>query len=104
MVQYKCVDCFLGYIDEENLKDGKCPECGSTNLEKHCELDKPCKCGITIHETIKLCEKCGEPVCPKCNCHDVVGISRITGYMSEYGGWSAGKKAEFKDRYRVNIE
>jgi hypothetical protein len=23
--------------------------------------------------------------------------------MSEYGGWGNGKKAEFKDRYRVNV-
>lgn len=103
MVQYKCVDCFLGYVEEECVKEGKCPECGSTNLEKHCELDRPCRCGVAVHETITLCPKCDQPMCPECGCHDVVGISRITGYMSEYGGWINSKKAEFKDRQRVNI-
>ena len=103
MVKYKCVDCFLGYIEEEYVKEGKCPECGSTNLEKHCELDRPCRCGVAVHETITLCPKCDQPMCPECGCHDVVGISRITGYMSDYGGWINSKKAEFKDRQRVNI-
>lgn len=97
------MNCFLGYIDEEYAKDGKCPECGSMNLEKHCELDRPCRCGVAVHETITLCPKCDQPMCPECGCHDVVGISRITGYMSEYGGWINSKKAEFKDRQRVNI-
>ena len=97
------MNCFLGYIDEEYAKEGKCPECGSTNLEKHCELDRPCRCGVAVHETITLCPKCDQPMCPECGCHDVVGISRITGYMSEYGGWINSKKAEFKDRQRVNI-
>lgn len=103
MVQYKCMNCFLGYVEEECVKEGKCPECGSTNLEKHCELDRPCRCGVAVHETITLCPKCDQPMCPECGCHDVVGISRITGYMSEYGGWINSKKAEFKDRQRVNI-
>ena len=103
MVQYKCMNCFLGYVEEECVKEGKCPECGSTNLEKHCELDRPCRCGVAVHDTITLCPKCDQPMCPECGCHDVVGISRITGYMSEYGGWTNSKKAEFKDRQRVNI-
>jgi hypothetical protein len=102
-MQYKCLDCFLGYIDEENLNDGCCPECNSTNVQPHCENDKPCRCGVTVHETIVLCPKCEQPMCPECGCHDVAGVSRITGYMSEYGGWGNGKKAEFKDRYRVNV-
>jgi hypothetical protein len=102
VTQYKCLDCFLGYIREEDSE--YCPDCGSLNLQKHCEKDVPCHCAKTIHETVKLCDVCGEPVCPGCGCHDVAAISRITGYMSEIGGWSAGKRAEFKDRYRVDIE
>jgi hypothetical protein len=103
MTVYKCLDCFLGYIQEAFISDGKCPICNSKNIAEHCELDRPCRCGKDIHETVKLCEKCGEPVCPVCNCHDVAAISRITGYMSEIGGWSFAKRQEFKDRKRYNI-
>lgn len=104
MVQYKCVDCFLGHIDEENLKDGKCPECGSTNLEKHCERDVPCHCAKTIHESVKFCDVCGHVVCPECGCHDVEAISRITGYLNAVEGFNNAKKQELKDRQRYTIE
>ena len=102
MVQYKCVDCFLGYVEEEYVKEGKCPECGSTNLEKHCELDRPCRCAKGIHETVKFCEKCGEPVCPGCGCHDVEAVTRITGYLNAISGFNAGKRQEVKDRVHYN--
>jgi len=96
----KCLDCFLGYFPDENET---CPDCGSSNLELHCEKDVPCHCALQIHETVKICDVCGEPVCPECGCHDVVAISRITGYMSELGGWGLGKRQEFIDRQRYSI-
>lgn len=102
MTRYKCLDCFVGYMDEADCTNG-CPECGSTNLEKHCEKDNPCHCGKHMHEHVVVCDVCGQPVCPTCNCHDVVAISRITGYLSDLSGWSMGKRQEFIDRKRYGI-
>lgn len=103
-MQYKCMNCFLGYIEETYLKDGKCPECGSSELEKHCEKDVPCHCAKQIHETIAYCDVCGEAVCPGCGCHDVTQISRVTGYLNEISGMNMGKQQEIKDRQRYTIE
>lgn len=38
------------------------------------------------------------------NGRNVDQITRITGYFSKLSNWNAGKKGEFKDRQRVNIE
>ena len=108
MVQYKCVDCFLGYIDARSIKvhtaDGPaCPECGNI-LVKHCERDVPCHCAKTIHESVKFCDVCGHVVCPECGCHDVEAISRITGYLNAVEGFNNAKKQELKDRQRYTIE
>lgn len=103
-MKYKCLDCFLGYIDEENLVNGCCPECNSDNLAKHCEKDVPCHCAKTIHETVTFCDECGEPVCPGCGCHDVEQISRVTGYLQTVKSWNSAKQQELKDRTRYEPE
>lgn len=33
---------------------------------------------------------------------NVEWISRVTGYFSKINSWNKGKKAEFKDRYRID--
>lgn len=91
----KCLDCFLGYFSDENET---CPDCGSSNLESHCEKDVPCHCAKTIHETIAFCDTCGHVICPECGCHDVEGISRITGYLNAVEGFNNAKRQELKDR------
>jgi anaerobic ribonucleoside-triphosphate reductase len=42
------------------------------------------------------------PVCP-CGSHDVVGITRVTGYMQDLAGMNEGKQREIKDRKRYDI-
>jgi anaerobic ribonucleoside-triphosphate reductase len=51
---------------------------------------------------VTRCPKCGEFVCPDCGAHDVMPISRITGYMSPIAEWNAGKRKELEDRVRTD--
>ena len=100
---HKCTACFL-ILKSEHLEDGKCPVCHlSESLEKMCPNDKP-GCNHEKTEKISYCPTCGKPMCPQCGCHDVVALSRITGYYGEINGWNQGKQAEHMDRHRVNIE
>ena len=104
--RFKCYTCHT-IIKEQDLVEilGKrsCPSCGEEYLEEMCPLDH-CLC---IHDapmtTIAYCQKCNMPVCPKCGTHDVVQISRVTGYYSDVTGWNAAKKQELRDRVRYNI-
>ena len=59
-------------------------------------------CGKDLVANTTYCEICGEACCPECHNHDVMQISRVTGYMGDVAGWNAGKKQEFKDRMRHN--
>jgi len=52
---------------------------------------------------IAFCEICGEPVCPVCGAHDVVQLSRITGYIQDVSGWNAGKRKELELRRRYTV-
>ena len=76
--QYKCHTCHL-IVDED-----PCPNCGETHLEIMCPLDN-CHC---THEMTRIasCPLCGKPVCPECGSHDVVQISRVTGYLQDVPG------------------
>jgi anaerobic ribonucleoside-triphosphate reductase len=95
-MKYKCHTC-------KNIVEEKpCPICGEVFLQEMCELDN-CTCFHEVTAGIKYCEKCGQPVCPICNCHDVLVWSRVTGYLQDINGWNLGKRQELKDRYRINL-
>jgi len=67
-----------------------------------CENDVVgCECGVV--PGLKVCEICGEFICPECGCHSVVPISRITGYFSPVSEWAAGKRSELIDRVRYTV-
>lgn len=100
-VRFKChSECKL-ILNEEDLDDGKCPQCGGDVLPM-CERDH-CHCTHYMVESIAYCPLCGEPMCPKCGSHDVAQISRVTGYLQEVGGWNMGKQQELKDRKRHDV-
>lgn len=99
MTRYKCYVCHIAFESDINV----CPICGdSDGVEEMCLLDH-CNCSHDIIETIAYCPECGKPVCPICGSHDVVQISRVTGYLQEVNGWNAGKQQELKDRTRTDI-
>lgn len=58
--------------------------------------------GINFH--IRYCKKCGKLLketdtnCTECGCEDIVGISRVTGYLSFDERFGPGKVAERRDR------
>jgi hypothetical protein len=98
----KCLQCCFEF-DDVFVTDNTCPVCGMDDMMVDmCPRDH-CHCSHPISETITFCPDCGEPMCPKCECHDVVQISRVTGYLQEVGGWNAGKQQELKDRKRYSI-
>ncbi len=103
MERYKCHTCKL-VLDETDLVNEKCPICKDirSNLQKMCELDH-CDCSHDKVESVAFCPRCGVPVCPICCSHDVVAITRVTGYLQELGGFNAGKQQEVRDRHRYTI-
>jgi RNA polymerase subunit RPABC4/transcription elongation factor Spt4 len=94
--KYKCYTCHL-VVDET-----PCPVCGDEHLQPMCPLDH-CHCSHEIVSGIDYCLLCGAAVCPECGSHDVVQISRVTGYLQEVSGWNAGKQQELKDRRRYTV-
>jgi len=94
--RYKCHTCHL-IVDTV-----PCPRCGEEHLEIMCPLDH-CQCSHEIITNIEYCPLCGEAVCPECGSHDVIQISRITGYLQDVTGWNAGKQQELKDRKRYSV-
>ena len=106
MERYKCLHCSI-IINAEDMEDGeKCPECHThIHIKKMCERDVM-HCGhVDIQPSVQLCDVCGEVVCPQCGSHYThFGISRVTGYLAEVEGWGEGKRAEFRDRKRYNIQ
>ena len=96
--RYKCLKCNL-----QNFTEAVCPECGSTDgIIPMCPADHLCTCNQPVHDGIRYCPECKLPICP-CGCHDVVAITRVTGYMQDLGGMNEGKQAEIKDRKRYDI-
>lgn len=99
--RYKCFLDYL-YFDGAQLREnGTCPVCGG-EVEEICEKDHSCLCNRDVHQGIFYCGLCGKPVCP-CGSHDVIGLSRITGYYAEILGWNEGKMMELRQRTRYNI-
>ncbi len=96
---FKCSKCKV-FVPGVNI----CPICGETDLPEMCSYDNRSREKCTHHiGTIAYCPECGNPICPVCHSHDVVQISRVTGYLSSTSGWNAGKIQELKDRQRTNI-
>jgi hypothetical protein len=101
-VLFKCNSCKTMNIPKADLIGEKCPLCGAPVVEQ-CPKDKRCKCGEEVHGGIVFCPECGNTICPGCGSHDVLAISRITGYLQDVGGWNAGKAQELKDRRRTDV-
>lgn len=99
--KYSCKSCLL--IIQASCLDtgGNCPICGDA-VDPICEKDHPCRCAADVYGGILYCELCNQPICA-CGCHDVVVLSRITGYISDTSGWRKHKLAELKDRHRYDI-
>ncbi len=102
----QCFDCRCVHNKEV------CPECKSDKNIVLCEkqathIFKTVRKEIPTHDHlvsgVKLCEVCKKPICPICDAHDVVALSRITGYISSISGWGEGKLAELKDRKRYDL-
>lgn len=93
---YKCFECKV--ITEESI----CPICGR-ELKEMCQNDtiEPCTHGVMYN--IAYCDICGEPICPICGSHDVVQISRVTGYLQDVKNWNSAKKQELKDRKKYSF-
>ena len=93
--RYKCHSCC------KIVESVPCPECGEMSVAIMCPLDH-CGCGHDLITSHAYCPLCGDAVCPGCGSHDVVAISRVTGYLQDVSGWNLGKRAELKDRTRYN--
>ncbi len=94
--KYKCPACH--YV----VDTIPCPACGEHRLKVMCPLDHT-HCAHDIVSGIEYCPLCHEAVCPLCGSHDVVQISRVTGYLQDVSGWNAGKRQELKDRVRYDL-
>lgn len=94
--RYKCNNCKM------IVWETPCPNCGTVGIDKMCPADH-CHCSHEVVEGFSFCEICEEPICPKCNSHNVQILSRITGYIQPFNGWNAAKVAEFKDRKRYDV-
>ncbi len=95
--EYKCDRCYHVVTASD-----VCPVCGNVHLTEMCPNDT-CTCTHSPMGGIAFCEICGEPVCPVCGAHDVVQLSRITGYIQDVSGWNAGKRKELELRKRYAV-
>lgn len=54
------------------------------------------------------CDTCGhtcrglKAICPRCGSGNTEGIAMITHYFSRVSGWNKGKRAELRDRFRID--
>jgi hypothetical protein len=91
-------------LKESDLEEGRCPVC-NTKPEKMCSLDKV-TCSHPSEDMsglIDYCPECGRMRCPICGCHDVMCLSRITGYIQDVTGFNAAKAQEVKDRTHYQV-
>lgn len=73
------------------------PECPNHTLAT---TRPPC---MTTISGIAHCSLCGQPCCPVCGRHTASQLSRVTGYISNVGGWNEGKQQELKDRRHYGL-
>jgi hypothetical protein len=108
-IMLKCTSCYEVVRDTDVTsfggKDGKQPICSDCGLEMVplCPEDHKCTCVESVHAGVKYCPACGDPICPGCGAHNVMVLSRVTGYMQDLAGWNTSKRQELKDRHRVDI-
>lgn len=89
-----------------------CPNCMERDPELMCKIDayslflklqgEKCRNGDIIAGA-DICPVCNKPCCPICYNHSVVSLSRVTGYVSDIGGWNNAKRQELLDRQRYSI-
>jgi anaerobic ribonucleoside-triphosphate reductase len=96
---FKCHNCKL-ILKDTDLIDGVCPECKQVVVVM-CSKDTG-SCNHGVVDGIRVCEECGEFMCPECGAHDVEVLSRITGYYSPVNSWNSAKRAELTDRVKYN--
>lgn len=101
MARYACNLCFIVCNDEDLDNDGNCPLCHEP-VKKMCSRG-PIRCEHDIVEGIAYCPDCGAAMCPKCECHNVSQVSRVTGYLADVAGWNEAKKQELKDRVKWEL-
>lgn len=120
---YKCQNCkeifdiyseglivFAALMPSDSVR---CPKCKTYSTERMCRVDRysvglklkgfKCRDGQIISGT-DVCPICKNPMCPKCGNHNVLSLSRVTGYMSDISGWNMAKKQELSDRKRYEID
>lgn len=102
--KFKCFNCYTVFSIEP-CGTIQCPSCKRTeNIMEACPLERFSGCPHNISDTIKYCPVCKQAICPQClTNHDVVQISRVTGYLQDVSGFNAGKAQELKDRMRYDI-
>ena len=103
--KYSCYTCHCHFELDSANKKPKCPECGEVYIEKRCAADSigGCHCALTVQAGIRYCDVCGKPVCVTCGDHDVMVLSRVTGYYANIESWNNSKRQELMDRHRYNI-
>lgn len=101
--RYKCYTCFTILNQPDLINGRRCPKCGETHLTEMCPLDHN-GCKHEVNERLAFCPICGKAICPECGDHNVLQISRVTGYLQDVSGWNNGKLQELKDRTRYNID
>ena len=102
--RYKCFNCFASF-NSSDMVDDNCPECGTkAAIRPQCPIEHVTGC---IHEKsngFAVCPICGEFVCPQdLTMHQVIVLSRITGYVSSVDGWGKGKRQELLDRVHSDL-
>ena len=99
--RYKCHDCFL-IMKHSDLNEGSCPICKNKYLIEMCPLDNTVF-AKDVTEAMLICPLCNQPIDPITHNHDVICITRVTGYLQDFSGFNMGKQQETKDRVRNNL-
>jgi len=104
--RFKCHACHEIIEESKILKrngSNLCPICEQPIAEM-CPVDHcHCTCALPVHHVVEYCPICKSAICPGCGTHDVLQISRVTGYLQDVSGFNAGKQQELKDRKRYCI-